>query len=339
MRLLKKLRHLFQPKALVLMYHRIAELKADPWQLAVSPANFEQHLQVLKKAGSVISVKEMIASLENKAIPDNSICITFDDGYMDNYLAAQPLLERYQCPATFFIPTHYIGNKQQFWWDELENMLLHYPHLPANLSLQIGETLYNFDLGKDNVLTWAQIRKHESWVWPAPPPTRRCELYLNIWERIRPLPFNELQSVLKEIKNWASFKNVTDAGCFAMTHEQLLALGTHPFIDLGLHTETHPALSCHSKEVQHAEIAGNRKRLEGICAIPVETIAYPYGNYNATTLDVVKELGLRAAFTTTEKIVSNRTDPFQIGRFQVKNWDENNFKNRLDEWKRSPQFL
>ncbi len=330
---------MFQPRVLVLMYHRIAELKTDPWQLAVSPDNFEQHLQVLHKTGKLIPVKEMVSSLHHKAIPNNHICITFDDGYADNYLKAKPLLEKYKCPATFFIPTHYTSGRKQFWWDELESILLCYPSLPARFSLPIRNTFFEFDLGNDSMLTNTQLRAHELWAYPATPPSRRCELYLNIWERIRPLPYQELQSVLQEIKSWASFKEPLDTDNFPMTFPQLDEFTNHPLIDIGLHTNTHPALSYHTMQVQHSEISGNKECLESICNKPVETIAYPYGNYNKTTLTVVKQLNLTAAFTTAEKIVSNLTDPYQIGRFQVKNWNGNDFEKWLLKWEKSPQFL
>lgn len=339
MQLLKRFRHLFQPRALVLMYHRIAELKTDPWQLAVSPENFEQHLQVLQETRKLISVKEMVSSLRSKMILNNSICVTFDDGYSDNYRNAKPLLEKYQCPATFFIPTHYTGQQQQFWWDELKSILLCYPDLPAKFSLRIKDTFFEYDLGNDSVLTNAQLRKHEVWAWPATAPTRRCELYLSIWELIRPLSYNDLQAILQEIKAWASFKKPSGSESFPITRSELYELATHTLIDLGLHTDTHPALSYHTMEVQHSEISGNKKSLENICGRPVETIAYPYGNYNDTTLAVVKKLKLSAAFSTAEKIVSNLTDPLQIGRFQVKNWDGNDFGKWLVKWKKSPQFI
>lgn len=339
MQLRKKIRHLFQPKALALMYHRIAALKTDPWQLAVSPYKFEQHLKILQNKGKLITVKEMVASLKNNAVANNSICLTFDDGYSDNYLEAKPLLEKYQCPATFFIPTHYTGQEQRFWWDELESILLCYKHLPAKFSMPINSQLFEYNLENDRTLTNAQLDKHESWAWPASPPTRRCELYLGIWERIRPLPHIELQVVVNEIKSWASFSCPPSTESFPMTHAQLSGLVTHPLIDLGLHTVTHPALSYHTKEIQRLEIAANKKELENIAGKPVETIAYPYGNYNDLTLSVAEELNLNAGFTTAEKVISNLTDPFRIGRFHVKNWNGNEFEKRLVKWQSTSQFL
>lgn len=109
------------------MYHRIATPVHDHWQLSVSPQNFEEHLQVLKK----YKVTDL-ASLVNE-IPRNGIAISFDDGYIDNYTVARPLLEKYDMPATFFITNGSVGKQTEFWWDELEHIFENDPvkHLQA----------------------------------------------------------------------------------------------------------------------------------------------------------------------------------------------------------------
>ena len=50
--------------------------------------------------------------------------VTFDDGYADNLWNAKPLLERYDVPAAVFVTTGYAGQDREFWWDELETLLL-----------------------------------------------------------------------------------------------------------------------------------------------------------------------------------------------------------------------
>ena len=339
MQLKKRIRYLFEPRALVLMYHRIADVSNDPWQLCVSPENFAQHLEVLQKTGKVIPVNMLVQSLRQKTTRHNSICLTFDDGYIDNYREAKPLLEKYQCPARFFIPTLYPGKKQQFWWDELESIFLCCPKLPVNLTLSIDGTVFEFDLGKDDVLTNAHLLQHKQWAWPGRPPNRRCELYLAVWDLIKPLPYDKLQSVLTQVKHWASFQEPPGKKDFPMTREQLKDLISHPLIDLGIHTVTHMALSYHPLPIQKAEISESKQYLESLCERPIDSIAYPYGNYNNFTLAIAKDLHLNAAFTTAEKVVTNHTDPFQIGRFQVKNWNGNEFERWLLTWKKSPQFL
>ena len=91
----RRINGLFSRKAIVLMYHRIAEVKFDPWQLSVTPANFEEQLSVLQNHFNVIPLNDLVSQVNNKKINKDCICITFDDGYTDNFLNALPLMEKF----------------------------------------------------------------------------------------------------------------------------------------------------------------------------------------------------------------------------------------------------
>src|ERR1044072_9851462 len=115
---------LFEHKAIVLMYHRVASVSADPWELAVQPEHFEQHLAILKNKFHVVPLTELVHQLQQRKLRTDCVCLTFDDGYSDNFINAKPLLEKYQCPAIFFIATKFINRKDMFWWDELQQIML-----------------------------------------------------------------------------------------------------------------------------------------------------------------------------------------------------------------------
>ena len=104
-------------RSLVLLYHRVATPRTDPWSLCVSPAHFEQHLEVLRSF--VRTRLDRIATRRWRP----SVAITFDDGYADNLHEAARLLKRYDTPATFFIATGYIGGLREFWWDQVARIV------------------------------------------------------------------------------------------------------------------------------------------------------------------------------------------------------------------------
>src|SRR5687768_6811108 len=107
--IIKKIEKFFTHRGIVLMYHRVANEEFDPWELCVTPANFEQQLDVLKRKFRVTKAADLLNHLSNRSIRDKSVCITFDDGYRDNYTKARPLLENTSCPATFFIASDFVG--------------------------------------------------------------------------------------------------------------------------------------------------------------------------------------------------------------------------------------
>lgn len=92
-------------RPLVLMYHRVNTLRPDPWNTSVSPAHFEEHLQVIR------------------TLPERPQ-ITFDDGYADNIESARPLLEKWDLPATIFVVSGAAGSPYEMWWDELDRKYL-----------------------------------------------------------------------------------------------------------------------------------------------------------------------------------------------------------------------
>lgn len=110
----------FRSRHVILLYHRVARLSLDPWEMAVTPEHFTEHLEVLRRFRPV-----PLNRFEPSARPLRglSFSITFDDGYADNLLNAAPALERVGFPATFFITTGYVGTEQEFWWDELERIV------------------------------------------------------------------------------------------------------------------------------------------------------------------------------------------------------------------------
>lgn len=106
------LHRIIRPRATVLLYHRITDSARD--ELTTGIEQFDRHTMLLRRHFRVISLLEL---LQMNIIPRSDrpfVCVTFDDGYLDNYLNAFPILLRNQIPATFFVSTGHIGNDRQF---------------------------------------------------------------------------------------------------------------------------------------------------------------------------------------------------------------------------------
>src|SRR5262245_38704479 len=113
----------FRARQIVLLYHRIARVSQDPWSLCVTPEHFAEHLQVLHRYQR-IRLSQVGQTRSRLGCPTLSVAITFDDGYADNLHEAARLLKCFDTPATFFLVTGYIGSAREFWWDELEKVIL-----------------------------------------------------------------------------------------------------------------------------------------------------------------------------------------------------------------------
>jgi peptidoglycan/xylan/chitin deacetylase (PgdA/CDA1 family) len=103
----------------ILMYHRVDVADLDPWRLAVDPGHFDEHLEVLCELFHPVSLERFAGAFASGGIPPGSVVVTFDDGYRDNLLNAQPLLEKHGVPASLFVTTGYLDSGRDFWWEEL----------------------------------------------------------------------------------------------------------------------------------------------------------------------------------------------------------------------------
>ena len=322
-----------ESKALVLLYHRVAEPESDIWDLAVTPARFEQQLRFLQKTGLVISAEELVAQLAKRTLKRRSVVITFDDGYVDNFLAARPLLAHYQLPATFFVASGNVGSAQEFWWDELEHLCLFAERLPPICSLAVAGCHLAVELGAEQLLSPALRQRHLSWkVCHEVPPTKRAALFYQLWQLLKPLPYSEQQQQLRLLRAWAGASMVIRPAYHSLSPAQLRELSSNQLFTIGAHTVTHPALASHSASLQAQELRAGQQALSQITGRLPALAAYPYGNYDEKTMAVAAGLALTAAFTTEARAVTNESQQYQLGRFQVGNWAGDEFYQRLDNW-------
>ena len=100
----------------VLAYHAIGDCPPahDPHGLWVSPAAFERQLTFLVEHRRVVPLDDVVAGRISSGRP--AVAITFDDGYRSVLEDGLPLLERFGLPATMFVPTAFLGDRNR--WDE-----------------------------------------------------------------------------------------------------------------------------------------------------------------------------------------------------------------------------
>lgn len=109
-------------KVMVLNYHKIDNTFIS---LAVRPDDFEAQMKYLSENGyHTISPDELYDSLAGTGeLPENPVLITFDDGYVDNYTNAYPILKKYGFKATIFVITSFLGkDKNYMTWDQAREL-------------------------------------------------------------------------------------------------------------------------------------------------------------------------------------------------------------------------
>jgi peptidoglycan/xylan/chitin deacetylase (PgdA/CDA1 family) len=142
--------NLWENPALVLNYHRVAQVPVDPHGMVVSPETFAWQLKHLKKRYVSLSYQQFAECVaQRKAFPKNSFLLTFDDGYRDNLTEAWPILKSHGLEAIFNITTGNLGTNTLFWWDRLAYSLLAGERCPTRLELRIDGFEFVADTSSD----------------------------------------------------------------------------------------------------------------------------------------------------------------------------------------------
>jgi len=263
----------------VLNYHRIDDIDTgfDTFRPNVSatPSEFARQMEYVSRSYHVISIADLVAFIKRGvSLPAHSALITFDDGYLDNYTNAYPILKKYNLPAVIFLATDFIGTGKPFYWD-LVAYCFHYTQKD------------HANLPKVGSLSWVDQ-------------TAREKSMLKWIEALKKLPELEKQSYvdcLPEILDVSvpssHFKTLT------ISWEQARELTAHG-IEMGGHTASHPILTRIGLEQVTSELSISKHRIEEETKQPILSMAYPNGQATDFNLEIMKkahQIGYEAAFS------------------------------------------
>jgi peptidoglycan/xylan/chitin deacetylase (PgdA/CDA1 family) len=327
------LRQRFTSSALVLVYHRVIELPSDPQLLAVTPHHFAEQLEVLSSNAHVLTMAQLVKAVRGGRVPHRSVVVTFDDGYADNLFNARPLLERYEVPATVFVTSGQVGSSHEFWWDELDRLLLQAGALPPTLSLEIAGVVRRWVLDGAAEYDCTAFHRYCGWhIERRDEPTARQSLYRSVYQLLHGLRTHERARALDELQAWARVRPMGRQSHRALTADELCRLSACDLIEIGSHALTHPVLAELPASAQRTEVQGSKANLEEILGQTVATFAYPHGSATAETVAIVREAGYQSACTTRPDVVWSKTDLLRLPRVGVRNWDGEAFAQMLRYW-------
>jgi peptidoglycan/xylan/chitin deacetylase (PgdA/CDA1 family) len=301
---------------IVLLYHRVTTLATDPQLLAVTPERFRQHMEVLRSEYAPMPLGELARRSRRGRAPRRAVAVTFDDGYADNLYEAEPILRELGIPATVFVATGHVGTDREFWWDELERLMLLGGERPAELRVS---------------------HRGEGQRHPTRDESERRAAYdaLHPWLRFGPLARRE--DVLAQVRGWAG---EPEGGRHRDTHravtvDELRELAASPVVEIAPHTRAHPSLAHQDLPVQREEIAGSARQLEDWLGTRSPVFSYPFGgpgaDYDRATVSAVREAGFQLAVSNFPARVTPLSSPFELPRHLVRDWDADYFGGWLAE--------
>lgn len=289
-------------KLSILIYHQVLE-QADPCRPGEPDANqFRWQMELVKKYFSPIALPDALEKLKSNSLPDNAICITFDDGYLNNLNVAQPILESLDIPATVYVATGF-SNGVNMWNDRLIDLIADSDRNSIDLSpLELG-SLRLTDAGQRVSAIELAIGKLK---------------YLKLDERIA------------KIDALYSLNNAEEYARRMMSPDEVKRL-SEKGINIGAHTVNHPILKVLDGEQQISEISRSKEELETWLGKPVLDFAYPNGvegrDFDEATVRYVEQAGFRSAVVTDWGISNSDSSFYKLKRFTP--WDKGASKFQL----------
>lgn len=293
---LPRIRRYNHPKFQILVYHRVLA-KNDPFAIApLTVQEFDQQMKTLTSYFRVISLEQLMDELDSNSVKPYTVCITFDDGYIDNFQFAFPILSEYQLPATIFLTTDFIGTNKKLWPDRVL-------HTFKNTNIN----KFHYEEAKYYNCHLTSIKKRREiafflleWLKNFSPDERDKHI-----EKILNICHISNHSKERLMLNWDEVRTMHSAG-----------------ISFGAHTKTHPILSSLRESEIRNEIIGSKRAIEDSLDTSISTFAYPNGkphDFDERCKRVVSEAGFRCAVTTCPGINTYKNDRYEL--FREMPWD------------------
>lgn len=293
-------RGIWKKSLTVLNYHRIDDpyrKGIDSFQPNISahPDEFKRQMEYLDRWFNVVSVREVASWLEGKAsLPDFAALITFDDGYLDNYINAYPILRQYNFPAVIYLAAGHIDTDKPFYWDLAAYCFTHtkkdHVAFPGGTERSWGTSDELLQISKEWIEAMKILPETEKQGWAS-----RLPEELNI-----SIPKNFFKNLMM---NWGQVREMHGNG-----------------IDFGGHTINHPILTRIAPEAARTEIAGSKVQIERELGETITSFAYPNGmkaDVNSQIEKITAESGFKTAFTLQNgpaTLRETRQNPYAIRR-------------------------
>lgn len=311
-------RRLAPTRLTVINYHRVDDVEGsedvDEGCHDATVASFERQVEILSREFNLITLAQLSAHLQDTQrqgtrLPPNPALITFDDGYLDNFEKALPVLERYQAPASFFIATDYLTQRRVFWWDRISYLVkrCRQPRIVIEYPRKL-----ELDMRRDRAAS--------------------TETLLDLVKQTHALDLERFLAELTQASGveWDATLEKRLADRLLMSWDQVRELKRRG-MDVGSHTRTHRVLGTLRSSELESELCGSRDDLERELGVPVSAIAYPVGPPIAHVPELrraVQAAGYQVGFSYGTGFQSlRRIDPFDVRRMAVERpWSDERFR-------------
>ena len=299
----KHRRVLDKPELLVLGYHRVLPkehpdyMQMQPGML-VQPETFRMHIQILKKYFEIVDLNEWVNKCKsNQQLPMKAAAITFDDGWIDNYEYAFPILKLEKTPATIFLVSSMIDTSKQYWPERIGAII---DNLKNNTQDIMPEYIKWFEEFGINVNKLNQLDETS---------------YEKLINNIKKYPDKYILDSLNVFNNLE--ENIRGDSSSNLSYKQLVEMKESSLISFGAHSRNHYRLNkmLLASDLED-EIIHCKKDLESRLDTSITGFCYPNGDYDDISVNIVRQT-YDYACTIHKGWNKQSSDPYYINRILI----------------------
>jgi len=287
----------------ILMYHGVTDQSLPVWA-QVQKDEFELQMQYVSENCKPISFEQAVKYIRGKIkFPDNSVVITFDDGFKNNFTSAYPILKKYNIPATIFITTSMVDKDNQY-----EGMI--WPDYVQSLFLETNKTKIEISQLKTGILPLNTVQD-------------KIAAKNNICSLLKRIPSDQkykLINWLKEQLDVASFSQKSNL-FLGLSWDEIEQMDREGLISFGAHTINHEILSQIPTDRIHHEIMGSKEIIEKHLDKKITLFAYPNGqpeDFNEEAKRIVVK-NFQAVPSSIEGLSGHDDDLYLLRRLPIGN--------------------
>lgn len=314
-------------KLYIAMYHYTRDLKHSryPKIKGMDISLFRQQIEYMKDNFNVVTMEQVIHAVGRKGeLPEKALLLTFDDGYIDNYTFAFPVLEEFGVQGSFFIPGKTFATHQL-----LDVNKIHYILASANIFELVEDVKKEMDHYRGREYDYAPTDE----LFNEYATANRFDIKETVFVK------RMLQTVLPEgLRNILSsnllkkYVGVTEeqlAYELYMTEDQIRTMKHHGMF-IGVHGYDHYWLGNLSIEKMQQDITMALETLDEFIDRKQWVMNFPYGNYNPAVLEYIKSKGACIGLTTEVRAADLDSD----NAFELPRLDCNDFPPKSEDYRR-----
>lgn len=314
-------------KLFISMYHYTRDLKHSryPEIKGLDVPLFRKQMEFFKENCNVVTMEQVIDAVKGRSeLPEKAVLLTFDDGYVDNFTFAFPILEEFGFQGSFFIPGKTFTTHQL-----LDVNKIHYILASADIGKLVIDVKEKMDHYRGQEYDYPSTEE----LWDQYAIDGRFDGKDTIFVK------RMLQTVLPErLRNQISsdlfekYVGVTEeqlAYELYMTPEQIRTLKNHG-MHIGLHGYDHYWLGNLSSEQMKEDIARALDIMDEFIDRREWVMNYPYGSFNDDVLEYIGQNGACIGLTTEVRVA-------EIGKdqaLQLPRLDCNDFPPKSENYKK-----